>query len=155
MSILSDICFGKYHFQIALLLRNSLFLSSLLTNSEAWYNVLNKDLEELEAVDEDLIRKILETPLSTPKEMLYLELGCCPIRYIIKQRRIMFLQYMLKQDESSLIYKVLEAQYEKPSRNDWIAVVLVDMGEIQLNIPISEVADMSVETFGERVKETV
>ena len=65
MSILSDICFGKYQFQIALLLRNSLFLSSLMTNSEAWYNVLNKDLEELEAVDEDLLRKILETHLST------------------------------------------------------------------------------------------
>ena len=155
MSILSDICFGKYQFQIALLLRNSLFLSSLMTNSEAWYNVLNKDLEELEAVDEDLLRKILETPLSTPKEMLYLELGCCPIRYIIKQRRIMFLQYILKQEESSLIYKVLEAQYEKPSRNDWISVVLADMEEIELDLPLGVVAEMSVEAFGKKVKEAV
>ena len=67
MSILSYICFVKNQFQIALLLRNSLFLSSSMTNSEAWFNVLNKDLEELEAVDEDLLRKILETHLSTQK----------------------------------------------------------------------------------------
>ena len=51
-----------------------------------------------------------------------------------------------------LIYKVLEAQYEKPSRNDCIAVVLAYMEEIQLDIPLGDVADMSVETFGKRVK---
>ena len=36
MSILTDICFGRHYFEVAIILRNSLLISSLLTNSEAW-----------------------------------------------------------------------------------------------------------------------
>ena len=34
MSILEEICFGPYHFEVAVTLRNALFISSLLCNSE-------------------------------------------------------------------------------------------------------------------------
>ena len=44
MAILEDICFGKYFFQVAKILRNSMFINSLIFNSEAWYNVTNSDL---------------------------------------------------------------------------------------------------------------
>ena len=39
ISILEEICFGNYFFQVAVLLRNSLFISGVLCNSEAWYIV--------------------------------------------------------------------------------------------------------------------
>ena len=35
MSILEEICFGRYFFEVAGILRNSLLISTLLTNSEA------------------------------------------------------------------------------------------------------------------------
>ena len=79
MSSLNDILFGRYHFEVAILLRNSLMISSLLTNSEAWHNLTEADLRNLEQVDEGLLSKILATPITTPKEMLYLELGVIPI----------------------------------------------------------------------------
>ena len=47
-----------------------------------------------------------------------------------------------------MVYKVLEAQYEKPSRNDWISLVLADMEETKLVIPLGDVANMSVDAFG-------
>ena len=58
-----------------------MFINSLIFNSEAWYNVTNSDFDELEKADEALLRKILECPAGTPKEMLYLELGCLPKIY--------------------------------------------------------------------------
>ena len=88
ISILEDICFGKHHFIVAMVLRNALLISSLLTNAEAWYNLSNTEIIELEKVDESLMRKILQCPVSTPKEMLYLELGTSPIRNIIKSRSL-------------------------------------------------------------------
>ena len=91
MEKLNDICFGKHFFKVAVILRNSHLVSSLLTNAEAWYSVTQADIDMLESVDESLMRSILECPLSTPKEMLYLELGVVPIRFIIKMRRINFL----------------------------------------------------------------
>ena len=103
MTKLEEICFGKHYFKVAIILRNSHLISSMLTNAEAWYNVTKADIELLESVDESLLRRILETPVSTPKEMLYLEMGVAPIRFIIKMRRLNFLQYMLKEDEDSLV----------------------------------------------------
>ena len=101
-----------------MILRNSLLLSSVLTNSEAWYNVRKEDIDKLEQLDEMLLRKIMECPSTTPKEMLYLELGCTPIRYILMSRRLNFLNYILREDKDSLIYKVLQAQLRKPTSND-------------------------------------
>ena len=91
MTKLEEVCFGKYFFQVAITWRSTYLISSLLTNAEAWFNVIQTDIDLLESVDEGLLRKILETPSSTPIEMLYLELGVIPIRYIIKERRLNFL----------------------------------------------------------------
>ena len=95
MTYLEGIPFGKIYFQIAVILRNSLLVSSMLFNSEAWYNVTNAELELLETVDLLLLRRILKAPDSTPKEMLYLEPGCMPFREMIRQRRLSYLFYIL------------------------------------------------------------
>ena len=102
-----NICFGPYYFKTATTLRNSILLGSMITNSEAWVNVTNAELVEMEIIDESLMRKNLGTSATTAKEMLYLELGCEPIRYIIKKRKLIFLQYILKQGSNSLIKQVL------------------------------------------------
>ena len=103
MTLLNGIPVGKFYFEIALMLRNSLLVSSVLCNSESWYNVTNGELDYLESVDLMLLRKLLQAPKSTPKEMLYLELGCLPLREIIRKRRLSFLFYILGQDPESLI----------------------------------------------------
>ena len=51
MSILDEFCFGKYYFLVANILRQSLFLNSILLNSETWYNTTKSNIEELEKVD--------------------------------------------------------------------------------------------------------
>ena len=101
---------GQFHFEIGALLRESIFLSSILLNSETWVNLSNDDIEMLESVDRILLRRLFDVPISTSKPSLYLELGLIPIRYIIKTRRIMFLQYILKQDKEETISKIFWAQ---------------------------------------------
>ena len=71
-----------------MMLINSLLLRSLLTDCEAWYNFTNEEITKLEQVDEDLLRRVLECPRTTPKEMLYLDMNCIPIRFIIGSRRL-------------------------------------------------------------------
>ena len=66
-------------------MRESLFLNGTLTNSEIWYGLTRKEVEELESLDRNLLRKILSTPISTPKESLYLELGIIDIETTIKE----------------------------------------------------------------------
>ena len=55
--LLEDLCLGKYFFESGNILRNSLLLSSLLSNSESWYNVTPKQVDMLERVDEYYLRQ--------------------------------------------------------------------------------------------------
>ena len=88
ITILEGIPFGQFYYQVGIILRNSLLVSMLICNSESWYNVTNSDLEWIESVDVKFLRSLLKAPKSTPKEMLYLELGCVPIRELIIKNSI-------------------------------------------------------------------
>ena len=120
MSILEAFPFGNRHFEIAMMLRDSLLTSSMLCNNETWYNITNSEMDLLERVDTMLLRRILNAPKSTPKEMLYLELGCLPYRSSIKNRRLMFLFYILHQDQNSIIYRFFESQKNHGTSKDWV-----------------------------------
>ena len=118
LDILDSMPFGKLYFQVAILLRNSLLVSSVLCNSETWFNLNKAELELLESVDLMLMRNLLRTTKSTQKEMFYLELGIIPLREIIKQRRLNFLHYILSQDEDSIMFNVFEKQYQERHKKD-------------------------------------
>ena len=79
-----------------------MLLSTLLSNSEAWYNVTSKEITELESVDEMFLRKILSAHSKTPLELLYLETGNIPIRFILISKRLGFLHYILNEEEDTL-----------------------------------------------------
>ena len=96
INMVETISLGKHYFKISLLLRESIFLSSILTNSEVWYRVTQSDIEELESLDRSLLRRILSCPSSTPTSALYLETGCNRVGTIIKARRVNFLRYLIE-----------------------------------------------------------
>ena len=62
INILEGIPFGKLFFEVAIILRNTLLVSSVLCNSETWYNVTKAELDLLETVDVKLLRSILGAP---------------------------------------------------------------------------------------------
>ena len=82
MNILKEVSLGEFFFEIGGLLRNSMFLSSILLNSETWVNITEEDIKILESVDRILLQRLFEVPTSIPEPSLYLELGLVPIRYI-------------------------------------------------------------------------
>ena len=83
MAILNEISFEYHYFEIAMLLRESLFINGMLWNVETWYNISETELNDIESVDKMLLKRILGVPISTPIRFLYLELGITPLRYII------------------------------------------------------------------------
>ena len=84
MAILDEIPFGRHYIEAGLQMRNGMFINGILKNAEVWYSASDTLIEDLEEVDELLLRKILNGHSKTPKEALYLETGVVPIRYIIK-----------------------------------------------------------------------
>ena len=144
IAILNTLFLGPFHFQIALLFREVMLLSVLLFNSETWLRLTKENVKKLESVDEMLLRKILATPISTPKVALYLETGCIPIRFTLKKKRIMFLHHILTRDKEALIHRVLTAQINQPAKGDWCVVVREDLDSLGLsNISFDEISRMS------------
>ena len=113
------------------------------------------EVEQLEQVDESLLRKILEVGKGCPKEMLFLELGCIPIRFTLMQRRIMFFHYILNEDEGSLINQVLQAQIRCPSKNDFILSVEDDLQELDIYLSVEEIKNLSKDRMRKFVKNQV
>ena len=66
MNILEKVTLGSHFFKTAILLRESIFLSALLTNCESWHGLKATHINQLESIDKLLLRKILKTPTSTP-----------------------------------------------------------------------------------------
>ena len=147
ITMLEDICFGPYEFEVASIWRDSLFINSILTNSETWYNLSKTEVDQLEQIDEHLLRSILETGRATPKVMLYLEMGSLPIRFILMKRRIIYLHYILHQDKDSLLYKVFKAQESNPVKGDWCLSVKEDIKYLQLDLSFDEISVMSETTL--------
>ena len=154
MNILKEVNLGNFHFETGLLLRESIFLSSMLLNSETWVNISKEEIEIMESLDRILMRRILEIPTSTPKPSLYLELGVIPIGDIIKARRLLFLQYILKRKKEETISKAFWAQKANPVKNDWCLQVDKDLKDYKLdNFSLEQIGKMSKELFKKFVKE--
>ena len=115
MNILESVTLGVHYFSTAILLRESLFLNGILTNCEIWYGLNKSEIQELENLDRNLLRKVLKTPFSTPSESLYLELGIVNIETTIKSRRIKYLHYLTTREESEMIFKVFYNSMEIPN----------------------------------------
>ena len=152
MTLLDEITLGSHYFEVAMELREAIFLNGILFNSEVWYGVNDKQVEQLEQVDEMLLRKLLKAKRNTPKVSLYLELGCIPIRFRIMSRRLMFLQYLLSLDKDSLLYRVFSAQRENPVRDDWVLKVQEDITFLGFDEEISlEEVNISKKVIKDRI----
>ena len=109
-------------------------------------------MKQLEDLDLNLLRKILNTPFSVPPEAVYLELGCLNISTIIKARRINYLHYLVTQDENSMLYKFFSAQWKYPSKSDWTEQVRLDLADFGLPADLEYIKEKSKSKFAKLVK---
>ena len=155
LSTLSQVSLGHFHYEIALIFRDSMLVSKLVFSSEVWYNVKNEQYSKLEEIDEMFMRKIFDLPKSAPQIGLYAECGKIPIRYIIKTRRLLFYWHILHLDNKELLFKIYLAQKFKPGKNDWIMSVYKDMEEIGLKMTEEDIMKISKEKFKDIVQSKV
>lgn len=153
MQILQSLYFGKYYFEVAMVLRSSLLLSSLLLNSEAWTNLSESNIRSLEQTDEMLLSKILESEANTSNVFKYLELGIYPVRFEIIKRKIIFLQYILQQKESTVVKLVFTATSENPLQNDFVDTCKKYLQTLKIDLTFEEIRQMSVYKFKKLVKQ--
>ena len=95
-SIVQDVTFGAYTMESTLLLHNSLFISSVLFNSQSWSRLSKKEVEKLKGCQISFLKRMMHAPKSTPNVITLCELGILPIDFEISSRKLMFLHHILK-----------------------------------------------------------
>ena len=87
--------------------------------------------------------------------MLYLETGCVPFREIIRKRRILFLHYILKESESSILTTFLMKQIKTQKSKDWISQVITDFKLLGLDLTVESIKDMKKERLKIMVNQSI
>ena len=155
LAILNEIPLAHWRVQAGLQLRQAMFLNASLFNSEAWHGVTDGEIERIEKVDEALLRGILNAHAKVPIEALYLETGAIPVRYILKSRRINYLQNILKKEDEELVKEVSNAQKESPLDGDYCKLVVSDQEHVNLSMTENEITNTSKAAFKTTVKNKV
>ena len=155
VSMLQEVSFGYYYFEIALMFRNSMFLNGILCSSEALYGIKNEHIEMLEKCDRAFMRRVFDCPISTPIESYYLETSTVPIRFILMGRRLMYLWTILHKTENELVRKVFNTQTKFPVKNDWVLQVQEDLLKCKIELTNEEIEKMKKEKFRKIVNKSI
>ena len=91
-----------------------------------------KELREIERMEETFMRKLLNTSKGCPITQLYLTLGQIPARFPIMKMRLLFLKYILNEDENTIIYKVLQLQLKHPTKGDWAYTCVDNLKQLEI-----------------------
>ena len=154
-TMLSQISLGHFYFDIALIMRDTILASKLVSSSEVWYNVTKKEYETLEKVDEMFYRRLLDVPLSVPKESLYIEGGKIPIRFIIKMRRMMYWWHLVHIDKTEVLHKFYIVQKMNRNKDDWVCQLDNDKKDLNLDWTDEKIKTYSKEQFRNLVKSRI
>ena len=127
LSILKEISFGRYYFNIGMMLRTSMLVNGILFSTEALSNISQSNINLLEECDKKLMRKLFEAEQGTPIEAFYLETSAWPFRFIILGRRLMYYWCILRKNEKELVRSVFNAQRDFPSEGTWYSEVQDDL----------------------------
>ena len=118
ISILKEVSFGVYHFDMGILFRTSLLLNGILFNTEVLPNLTEKHINQLEACDKYFMRQLFGAEMGTPVESFYIETNTLPVRFILMGRRIMYYYTLLRKTENEMARQVFLAQCEFPSKKN-------------------------------------
>ena len=156
-SLATETDLGIHHVNVCLLLYQSLFLSTMLFNSQTWSNLRKKDVEDLRRVQSKFLKKILRLPDSTCNALTFLEFGVLPIEQEIHKRQLMYLHRVLNLDSDDPVKKVFEfqqTQAENDGEKNWWSGVK-ELLKIYCVGSLSEIQALSKDAFKKLVNSKV
>ena len=141
---LAELCLGKWYYEAAMIFRNSLLLSTLLTNLESWYSCTAKDMIDLEKIVKYYWGKKW---MRQPKHQLRLYTWNWEPRLLSSfswwgDSCTWTTCHMMKEDEDSMLYRVLQSQIDNPGKGDWVHLMRQDIQDLNPNQMFENIARM-------------
>ena len=154
MSLCSDITMGLFAIETMLLLYMCLFLAIVLYNAQAWSNLSNTDIKNLQTIQLKYLKRIFHAPSSTSNCLTFLETGTIPIEYEIHIRRLTFLHHILTLPDDDPVNLTYHEQKKYPATN-WANEVSDLRTKYQLDETEDEIISLTKQKWKEIVKSKV
>ena len=106
-------------------------------------------------MDRSLLRYITGAHVKTQNEFLYLETGALNIEQIIANRRMMYLQTIVKRSDDELTKKIYECQKKKTVKGDWIELVRKDFENAGMEMNEAEIMNETKGIYKARIKKNI
>ena len=119
MSLCAEITMGLFTIQTLLLLYKSMFLQVILNDAQAWTNLTDKNIQDLQTIQLRYLKRMMHTPQSTPNSFTFLETGCLPIQYEIHVKQFTFLHHILTLDYDDPVRRTYYEQLKYPFEANW------------------------------------
>ena len=133
----------QYYFECAIILMNVMLRGTILYACDMYYNLKENELRQIERIEEGFLRKILKTTKGCPITQLYFEVGQHPAQFEIQKTRMLYLKYILEQNEESNLQQMLSLQLVNPTKGDWASKCIEDLKELNINLTFAEIKSIT------------
>ena len=146
-NILESMCFGPHYFKVALLLRETMLISSATYNADIWYNLDKNEINELNKIDKHFFSRLLKLPITASCASYYLEFGTMDFGMYIKEKRIMYFFNLVNRNKKHLVYIFFMTQYHQRTSGDWVSQTLQDFKDINMDSSFKFLLNVSYKPF--------
>ena len=106
-------------------------------------------------IDKYLLRGIVNAHSKVPLEHLYLELSVLPLSYVLSVRRMIYLQKILKRNDTEFTKQIYISQKANPLSGDWCNLVAEDFNKIGLHISDEHIAQLNDVDYKQLIRKKV
>ena len=156
-ALMAEVNVGIYRISTFLLLYYSLFISTMLFNSQTWSNIRKMDIAALTTLQLKFLKRIVGVSSSTSNSFIFLELGVLPIEHEIAKRQIMFLHRILQLESSdpvNIMFWNVKTLHEAGESN-WWSEVSTKLERYKLGCDLDEIKSLSKGVFARRVRQAI
>ena len=154
LAMCNEATMGSHRMEVLLLLYKSVFVPTVISNSQSWSHITEKDITKLKTSQLRCLKRFMRTSSSTPNTFLFLELGVLPIEHEIHIKQLAFLHNFLNRPEEDPVHRMYKQQLTNPFEDNW-ANNINKLREMYV-LPNDEViAGMSKYTWKNTVKKAV
>ena len=155
LALCNEITVGFFRLEVLLVLYNSVFVPSVLHNSEAWSRLTVANFVSLQTAQLKCLKRIMKTAPSTPNAFVYLELGVLPFQHEINKRKLGFLYHILSLPSTDPVKRLYHELKKYPWAENWASEIHQLLLKYDLPTDEEEVIKMEVDTWKTKVKKSV
>ena len=155
MAECSDADMGRFALNSILLLYRTVFLKTVLFNSETWNNLSKNDISQLSAIQNKYIKWMMHTPRGTCTSFTLLELGLLPIASEIEYRKLCFLHHILNLPDDDPVKEAYEDQKLYTHEPNWYNEVCVILRKYGIDVDEENIRSLSKEKWKDAIHKTI